>query len=146
MEDIISFLLVFALGWWLGSKVTAALQFWTFAEVLRELGITNQQLRDMAAKHGFTLPPDESDESTDDPLGDLPVVEIRVEQHANTLYVFRKDTDEFLGQGSSKEDLIARLGEKLRGVRLSIAEEDGADFIGGKYTFSPDSKSITKTD
>lgn len=147
MEDIITYLLVFGLGWWLGSKVTAAIQMISFSQVLRELGISEQQLMEVHAKVKRDLYPNaESEESEDEYIGKLPVVEIKVERHNDTLYVFRKDTDEFLGQGSDVESLIRRMGEKLCGVRLSISQEDGADLIGGHYNFDLADKSIKKVD
>lgn len=141
MENIITYLIIFAAGWWIGGKVTMIMQMWTFSKILQDLGITEQQLREVQARASRELDPeDAAEEST----SDLPVVEIKVEKHNDTLYVFRKDTDEFLGQGSDVESLIKRLGEKLRGVRLSISQEDGADFIGGHYNFNLRDKSISK--
>jgi len=145
MEDIITYLIVFGLGWWLGAKVTAALHFITFAHILAELGITDKQMRELATKHNFTLPENAADESSGVD-SDLPIVEIKVEKHNGTLYVFRKDTDEFLGQGTDVESLIRRMGEKLSNVRLSISEEDGSGHIGGHYNFDLADKSIKKVD
>jgi hypothetical protein len=45
-----------------------------------------------------------------------------VEKHNDTLYAYRKDTNEFLGQGSSKDDLIAAMAHRVKDVRLTVVE------------------------
>jgi hypothetical protein len=59
----------------------------------------------------------------------LDIVEVKLEQHSGTILAFRKDTDQFLGQGSDREALIARLTENLTPCRVIIAQEDGADLL-----------------
>ncbi len=59
----------------------------------------------------------------------LAVVEVKLEQHSGTILAYRKDTDQFLGQGTDREALIARLTENLTPCRVIIAQEDGADLL-----------------
>jgi hypothetical protein len=55
-----------------------------------------------------------------------------LEQHLGQLYAYRKDTEEFLGQGSDREQLInaikARFTER---TTVIIKEQDGAELIKG---------------
>ena len=113
--------LAFALGWWLATRVTTTLLHMTFMEILKDLGIKEDQLRDLARRNGLPLPliPDT----------ELPILEVRLEQHQGQIYAFRKDTDAFLGQGADREDLVKRLTENLSNVRVIISKEDGADLI-----------------
>lgn len=113
--------LAFALGWWLATRVTTTLLHMTFMEILKDLGIKEDQLRDLARRNGLPLPliPDT----------ELPILEVRLEQHQGVIYAFRKDNDAFLGQGADREDLVKRLTENLSNVRVIISKEDGADLI-----------------
>lgn len=115
------FMIAFALGWFLGSLVTRVWLHWTFREILRDLGVTENQLRDLAVKSTAPLDKDQDSE--------LPVMEVKIEQHQGTLYAFRKDTDQFLAQGTDRDALIQRLTENLSNVRVVVAREDGADLI-----------------
>jgi hypothetical protein len=67
-------------------------------------------------------------ESVNDPE-ELPTVEVKIEEHSGVLFAFRKDTDQFLGQGPDRDALINRLKENLSNVRLIIDKEDGADYL-----------------
>ena len=113
--------LAFALGWWLATRVTTTLLHMTFMEILKDLGIKEDQLRDLARRNGLPMP--------SIPDTELPTLEVRLEQHQGQIYAFRKDTDAFLGQGTDREDLVKRLTENLSNVRVIISKEDGADLI-----------------
>jgi hypothetical protein len=45
------------------------------------------------------------------------------------LYAYRKDDQQFLGQGTDREGLIASVTKRLQGVRLKISDQDGADLL-----------------
>ena len=111
------------LGWAIGSAVTRAWLLWTFRELLKDLGITTDQLQTLARKNGLEIA--ELEEKSQE----LPTLEVRIEQHQGVLYAYRKDDDHFLGQGPDREQLIDRLKENLTNVRLIIREEDGAELI-----------------
>ena len=59
-----------------------------------------------------------------------PEINIKVEQHGEQLYVFRKDNMEFLGQGKNYEELLKILQSKFQNVKFAVAKEDGADLLG----------------
>lgn len=117
--DIIIALIV---GVIIGFKVNELLQVWAFQRILKELGITEQQMRELARKNGIIRedPPEDSE---------LPELEVKIEQHQGILFAFRKDTDQFLGQGTDREQLIESLKANLTNVRVIIAQEDGAELL-----------------
>lgn len=127
MTMMIEFLIMFALGWFLGSALTRAWLHITFREILRDLGVTEQQLQRLARKNNIPVPVenprDESGEIT------LTPIEIKIEQVGDMLYAYRLDNGLFLGQGTDRESLLKRLTENLTNVRLIIAEDQGAGFI-----------------
>lgn len=125
MLDWITLAIFFGLGLWVGCRVTAAVDRAVFKSLLEELGIGNKQLIALAKKHGMDLPGVVHVEAADD----LEEIEIKLEQHSGVIYAFRKDNDQFLGQGENREQLLDRLKEKLQKVRLIISQEDGAQLI-----------------
>ena len=123
--EYIDLVIVFVLGWYIGSKLTAALHLRLFKLILEDLKISNADLIKVARRTGadFITPEQETmlKEAEED---DLERIEIKVEKHSETLYAFRKDNDQFLGQGTSREDLIAAMGQKMKNVRLIVVEGD----------------------
>lgn len=131
--DIIDLVIVFVAAFWLGWKVQEKIMFYTMAEMFRKAGITNKELDKFINHWKDDL--DKPEEVEVDENG-YEIVPIKIEKHGEVLYAFRKDDDQFLGQGDSKESLIRRLGEKLVGIRLVIEEGDGAELIGGSFNVS----------
>jgi hypothetical protein len=125
METILNFLIAAGLGWWAGSAWTAMVLRGGFHKILKELGVTDQQLKKLARDHGMGV--EEAKSSIDEP--ELTSVEIKLEQHQGVIYAYRIDDDQFLGQGSDREELIESLKKNLTNVRLIIAEEHGAKLI-----------------
>jgi hypothetical protein len=107
-------------------KASAAFHQSIFAEMLERLDVSEEQLKgmvkEMADEAGLVLSPQESKA-----VEWANEINIRIEQHKDTLYAYRKDTEEFLGQGTDKDELIERLNSKFPGgARLNVAEQDGA--------------------
>jgi hypothetical protein len=96
-----------------------------FQKILKELGVTDQQLKKLARDHGMGV--EEAKPSIDEP--ELTSVEIKLEQHQGVIYAYRIDDDQFLGQGADRDELIESLKKNLTNVRLIIAEEHGAKLI-----------------
>lgn len=143
--DWVTLAIFFMAGWWAGSKVTAAIHRSILRDLLDELGVTAAQLKKvqlrMLKKVGLADPEAAAEHKGQE------VVEIKIEKHADTLYVFRKDNDQFLGQGSTPEELVRRMGEKLRNVRLVASKEDGADLIGNSsWEFKTDTHKLSRVD
>ena len=128
MTDIDVFLLcliVGAVSAYVGWQASARFHQGIFADMLERLGVDDQELtamaRDMAREAGIELS-DEEDALLDDEIS------IRIEKHNDTLYAYRKDTEEFIGQGTDKDELIERLNLKFaNGARLNVSEQDGAE-------------------
>ena len=124
--DYITLVVFFSLGWYCGSKVTAYFQMKVFQHVLAELKVDHKDLIRVARKDAPDFIQEQLDaieshvESIEDAA--LERIEIKVEKHSNTLYAFRSDNDQFLGQGSTKEALIEAMGQKLKNVRLIVVE------------------------
>jgi hypothetical protein len=123
MELVIEYLIVFALGWFIGSRITGFFQLQVFKQILIDLKIDNKDLIRVARKGAPEIIQQQLDqlESHVDAAG-LEQIDIKVEKHNDTLYAYRKDTNEFLGQGSSKDDLIAAMAHRVKDVRLTVVE------------------------
>lgn len=126
MEQLIELVIVFALGWWLGAKVTTFFHVAAFKKILEELGVSNDQLRKLglrvARDLGVTPPSD-----LNQPEDGLEVIHIKLEQHQGQIYAFRKDNDGFLGQGTDRDSLIQHLKQRMNNVRLII--DEGGDLL-----------------
>lgn len=128
MELFIEYLIVFSLGWYIGSKITGFFQLQVFKQVLKDLNVDNRDLIRVARKDAPEFMQEQLDQIESHVNAaendNLERIEIKVEKHSNTLYAFRKDNDQFLGQGSSKEQLIAAMGQRMKNVRLIVVEGD----------------------
>ncbi len=125
--EIIEGLIILMLGMVIGWRISARFYVSLFRHLLTDLGITNQQLIKVAKDAAATLgvEAEEKVRELEAQANDgLERVEIKVELHSNTLYAFRKDNDQFLGQGTSREDLIAAMGQRMKNVRLIVVEGD----------------------
>lgn len=120
---MLELIIAFVIGWILGWRINDALRTAAVKALLKELGVTDQDLRRAALKNGIILA--EAPESAADEV----VVEVRLEQDGGQIYAYRKDDSTFLGQGHDKESLIAAIAHRMKDVRLVIAQEDGADLL-----------------
>lgn len=125
--EYIEYFIVIAAAFYAGFKVNEKIMFITFAKMMQEAGITNKDL-DKFVNHWA---PEMAKEGLIQDEDGLESIEVKLEQHGTAIYAFRKDTDQFLGQGTDKESLILRLSETMRNVRLVISQEDGGALIGG---------------
>ena len=121
METVIIYLLIFALGWWAGSRLTATLNRITFTLILKELGITEKQLRRLAEAHNIIADPREITDAAD-PEDELTTIDVRIEEHQGQIYAYRRDNNEFLAQGTTKDQLINHVKSRMDNVRLIITE------------------------
>ncbi len=113
MDDSFVTLLVLIVGFILGWKLNGLFNRFTTISILRDLGITEQQLKTQMRKY-------ESPEA--EPEDELTTIEVVLEQHQGQIYAFRKDTDAFLGQGRDRDSLIDDLKTKMNNVRLVVVE------------------------
>lgn len=124
---MIELIIAFIVGCWLGSAVSRAWMALSFREILRDLGVTEQQLRKLARDNDIDLttenPQNAAEESTLTPM------EIKIEEVQGMLYAYRLDNNQFLGQGIDRDQLIDRLKENLTNVRLIISEDNGSRLL-----------------
>lgn len=122
METIIVAAVAFVIGWVLGSFFMAIKQAQAFKSILNDLGVTTEQL--LKLKQRLDL----ADDAPETPREN--VVEVKLEQHSGMIYAFRKDNDQFLGQGTDREQLIKHLDHTFaKGARIIIRDEDGAELV-----------------
>jgi hypothetical protein len=147
--DWITLAIFFALGFWVGNKLTAWLHREVLRDLLNELGVTQEDLIKIQSKMAKRL----AEEASDTPVNssdstDREVAYITIEKHNDTLYAFRKDTDQFIGQGATAEELIKRIGEKARNIRFIVTPEDGSELIGAntKWEYKTDKKELSRLD
>ncbi len=118
-------LLTFIFAFWLGSRLKEAFMRMIFRDILKDLGVTEQQLRTLAKAKDMRLPEDNSKVIEDE----IPEIEIKIEQHQGQLYAFRMDTDQFLAQGIDRESLVANIAEKYKNIKFRVPKDQGADLI-----------------
>ena len=135
--DYIDLIMVFVLGCYVGWKVQEKLMYMTMMDMFDKAGINKQDLGKFVGHWKKEL-------DAEDGLDVREVVDIRVEQHGEDLYAYRKDNEEFIAQGNSKESLMTRLGETMTGKKLLISEGDGAELIGGNFSVMDDGKIVSK--
>ena len=126
MELLILVVIAFAFGWYAGSWVTTHLLALSFRQILNDLGVKNEQLRKLATDVGVELPDVNANTADGNTLTPLEVI---LEQHQGVLYAYRKDTKQFLGQGTDREGLIDSISKRMDNVRLIIDSADGADLL-----------------
>jgi hypothetical protein len=126
MELIIAILIAFAFGWYAGSWVTTHLLALSFRQILNDLGVKNEQLRKLATDVGVELPAVNQNTADGE---QLTPVEVTIEQHQGVLYAYRKDNQQFLGQGTDRQGLVDSISKRMTDVRLIIDQTDGADLL-----------------
>ena len=107
-------------GFWWGSKVTAAIHRAAAHMLLEELKITPEQLKKI--QEGL-----EARLSSDDP--DREILDVRLEQHQGVIFAYRCDDGLFLGQGSNQDDLVKSVSARLSNCTVRIAADQGADLL-----------------
>lgn len=141
METLILVTLAFVVGFYVGKIVMRVGLTLAFILMLKDLGVSEADLQRVKARIENDMA--DPEKSSEESQSDLDVVEIKLEQHSGVIYAFRKDNDQFLGQGADQEALIRRLGEKMRNVRLLISREDGGELMGGRsWEYNAEDKTI----
>lgn len=116
------YLIVAAVAFYVGWKLSEKLMWFTFGKMMREAGVSNKDL-DQFINHWAPSLARETE------AAEQPQIEVRLEQHNQTLYAFRKDNEEFLGQGADQEELFKRIAERFQDVKFVIRKDDGAELL-----------------
>ena len=122
--DLVILCIIMAL--YIGFKAGEAWYLYTFRQILEDLNIKQRDLRKLAENKGIAL----SEVPAEDDLGsDLPILEVRIEQHPEGLFAYRKVDDTFIAQGKDRDTLMENLVNNLTNVRVVVYKDDGADLI-----------------
>jgi hypothetical protein len=120
--DISAFLLGCILGGIVSWRACDLFHTSLTKDLLKAVGVGESQLKRAIE----TLQADVS--ATDESA--LPGVEVRVEQVGDQLYVYRLDTEEFLCQGATRDDIVNCLATRFhRDFKIIVSEEHGAKYL-----------------
>ena len=118
--DILAFLIGCLVGVFVGWRINDQLHTSLTTDLLKTVGVTESDLRQAITKL-------QSDSSED---GELPRVEVRIEEVDGGLYAYRIDTQEFLGQGTDQTTLLDRINELNKtNFILVVSQSNGADLL-----------------
>jgi len=132
MELIIIVIAAVVMGFVWGWRTSTRVHLEGFRHILRSLNITNEDLIRSIRKTASpellerldliqSQTPSESQRDS--------IVEVKLEQHGGQIYAFRKDNDQFLGQGADRDSLIDRLNQTMKPCTVNVAREDGAELL-----------------
>lgn len=119
--DLIAFALGCILGGIVGYRMADHLHKIIVPDLLRRAGVTPEKLESVMA--------DLQKEIGQGDKTQLQEINIMVESVEGRLYVYRKETSEFLAQGTNYDEILAALKLKFTEVRFAIAKEDGAELL-----------------
>lgn len=122
---MIETILALGLGIFIGARVSSWLHQMATRELLKDLGISNEDLTKLLKKQHEKL----GIPFEEEPEQQLEVIEVRLEQHQGQLYAFRKDNDTFLGQGVDRDSLIDHISKRMKNVKLVISHDDGSELL-----------------
>jgi len=113
---MIDFLIGISLGTIVGWKLCELFMLSAFTQLMRRLGIKDQQLRD--------LHPDVFPEPAAEPPVEAPRIQIQLECHEDTFYAYRSDTQQFLGQGRNQDELFKSIQQRFPTESFVIRSPD----------------------
>ena len=125
MTDIFTLIAVAVVAGLVGYRIADHLHKSVMADLLDRAGVTPEKMEQIMKDLQQEINGDEGSATEQE----FPNLEITIEQHSNTLYAFRKDNDQFLAQGATRDELIEMISKKVSNVTLVIAEADGAALI-----------------
>ena len=112
LETFVWVVIAFGAGWTLSTLFNR----WVFSMLLHQLGITHEKLMKLA------------DDLVEAP--DTAAIIIRLEQVGGTIFAYRKDTEEFIAQGNTGEDLLAAMLKRFpTNEKFNIKIVEGADLL-----------------
>ena len=115
--DIIVLAIMFVLmGVIIGSWISHLFHRAIMREFLKELGYdTPEKLKQLHDQVSEKLIRDNSAA-----VGGKPVIKVRLEQHQGIIFAYREDDSTFIGQGNTREDLVASIMHRIRGCTIEI--------------------------
>ena len=118
--DTLAFLIGCLVGVFVGWRINDRFHTTLTTDLFKAVGVTESDLRQAITRL-------QSDSSED---GELPRVEVRIEEVDGGLYAYRIDTQEFLGQGTDQTTLLDRIKEVNKtNFILVVSQSNGADLL-----------------
>jgi hypothetical protein len=118
--DLLAFVLGCMLGAIVGYRVADRMHKAIIPDIFRRAGVTPEKLESVMAD----LQKEINDEVKD------PEINIKIEAVNGQLYVYRKETSEFLAQGTNYDEILGILKSKFTDVKFAVTKEDGAELLG----------------
>ena len=116
IETVLVVVVLMSLGFIIGAWVSNIFYRSVMREFLKELGYdTPEKLRELHDRIADKLTADNSAAVDGDP-----VIKIRLEQHQGVIFAYREDDSSFIGQGLTREDLLASIMHRIRGCTVEI--------------------------
>jgi len=120
--DLLAFVLGCMLGAIVGYRVADRMHKAIIPDIFRRAGVTPEKLEQAMVD----LQKEINDEVKD------PEINIKIEAVNGQLYVYRKETSEFLAQGTNYDEILDILKSKFTDVKFAVTKEDGAELLGLK--------------
>ena len=116
IETVLVVVVLMSLGFIIGAWISSIFYRSVIREFLKELGYdTPEKLRELHDRIADKLTADNSAAVDGDP-----VIKIRLEQHQGVIFAYREDDSTFIGQGNTREDLLASIMHRIRGCTVEI--------------------------
>ena len=120
--DLLAFVLGCMLGAIVGYRVADRMHKAIIPDIFHRAGVTPEKLEQVMVD----LQKEINDEVKD------PEINIKIEAVNGQLYVYRKETSEFLAQGTNYDEILGILKSKFTDVKFAVTKEDGAELLGLK--------------
>ena len=122
--DLLAFTLGCILGGIVGYRVADQLHKALIPDIFRRAGVTPEKLEQVMV--------DLQKEINQEDKTIVPEINIKIEAVNGQLYVYRKETSEFLAQGTNYDEILGILKSKFTDVKFAVTKEDGAELLGLK--------------
>jgi len=120
--DLLSLLIGCVIGVFIGWRLCSRFHMSMATDLLKAVGVGEDQLRRAIENLQAEVDPDSKQV--------LPGVEVRVECVDNHLYVYQLDTQEFLCQGATVDDIVNCLATRFhKDFKIIVSEEHGAKYL-----------------
>jgi uncharacterized protein YabE (DUF348 family) len=122
--DLLAFVLGCMLGAIVGYRVADRIHKAVVPDLLRRAGVTPEKLEQVMV--------DLQKEIGQEVTVAVAEINIKIEAVNGQLYVYRKETSEFLAQGTNYDEILNILKSKFTDVKFAVTKEDGAELLGLK--------------
>lgn len=119
---MIELLIAFAIGCYVSWKVSKLLFKAQLRDALEELGVDTDAKRKELREKALDFLETHSEEDEDD----LPVYQIRIEQHDGVYFLYDEDDGQFMAQGSDFHELVDKLRSRFKAARYTVSGDQAA--------------------